>query len=385
MNFIRQQVAVLRMAALLTLFVFTTGAALPLQAQTDPLEGAPLTTSNWLQTGYNVAHVGYNPDVVSPTGYDYYSVVLGTSPLAYFHFDSLTGGSVVNGYTVSFAGNATVGLPAAPLQESGNKALVIPGGGGDYVTTSLMGGVPGTGSMVAWVYLTELPSVAGRYFYISGEPQNGNDLDLQFENDNRLYFYTGGGENTVYAPNTTKLIKKWHMVAVTYVGGGSGFRNIYWDGVLVAPFSGGVSNGTKVNQFSVGYSLVFGGRDFQGNIDDVGVWNYALTPAQISAMYAACHRAPTTTTLSSAPNPSNPGQAVTFTAVVAVKAGAPPNGETVSFMKGKTVLGTGLLSGGSATFTTSTLKVGTTAVKAVYGGDATLAGSTSKTVDQVVN
>jgi hypothetical protein len=89
----------------------------------------------------------------------------------------------------------------------------------------------------------------------------------------------------------------------------------------------------------------------------------------------------TTTTLTSAPNPSTYGEAVTFTAVVTP---APPDGETVSFMKGKTVLGTGSLSGGTATFVTSTLKVGTTSVTAVYGGDSNFAASKSKPVKQVV-
>ena len=95
--------------------------------------------------------------------------------------------------------------------------------------------------------------------------------------------------------------------------------------------------------------------------------------------------AATTTTLKSAPNPSKYGQAVTFTAVVSSSIGPPPNGETVSFMKGKIVLGTGTLSAGSASFTTSTLKVGTTSVTAVYGGDSNFAGSKSKTVKQVVS
>ena len=94
--------------------------------------------------------------------------------------------------------------------------------------------------------------------------------------------------------------------------------------------------------------------------------------------------AATTTTLKSAPNPSKYGQAVTFTAVVTSSVGAPPNGEAVSFMKGKTVLGTGALSGGSATFTTSALKSGTTSVTAVYGGDSNFAGGKSNTVKQVV-
>jgi hypothetical protein len=97
-------------------------------------------------------------------------------------------------------------------------------------------------------------------------------------------------------------------------------------------------------------------------------------------------RVATTTTLTSSPNPSTYGQAVTFTATVTSSLGAPPpDGETVSFMKGTTVLGTGALSGGSASFKTSTLAVGTNAIKAVYGGDSNLPGSTSKAVSQVVS
>jgi hypothetical protein len=53
-------------------------------------------------------------------------------------------------------------------------------------------------------------------------------------------------------------------------------------------------------------------------------------------------------------------------------------------MKGTTVLGTKALSGGSVSFTTSTLKVGTNAITAVYAGDPNFAGSKSKAVKQVV-
>jgi Bacterial Ig-like domain (group 3) len=94
--------------------------------------------------------------------------------------------------------------------------------------------------------------------------------------------------------------------------------------------------------------------------------------------------AATTTTLSSSPNPSTHGQAVTFTALVTPEGGTPPDGETVTFMKGKTVLGTESLSGGSASFTTSTLPVGTNSITAVYGGDSNIIGSTSNIVKQVV-
>jgi poly(hydroxyalkanoate) depolymerase family esterase len=94
----------------------------------------------------------------------------------------------------------------------------------------------------------------------------------------------------------------------------------------------------------------------------------------------------TTTTLSSSENPSTYGQAVTFTAVVSSSLGAPPNGETVTFLQGKAILGTGALGGGTATYTTSTLAAGgVDAIKAVYAGDSNFASSTSKAVSQVVN
>ena len=81
-------------------------------------------------------------------------------------------------------------------------------------------------------------------------------------------------------------------------------------------------------------------------------------------------RGVTTTTISSSPNPSIYGQTVMFTATVTSSIGSPPDGEAITFMKGTKVLGTGTLSGGSASFTTSTLPVATNMIKAVYGGDS---------------
>ena len=88
------------------------------------------------------------------------------------------------------------------------------------------------------------------------------------------------------------------------------------------------------------------------------------------------------TTVTSAPNPSSFGQAVTLTASVSVAAGTPSG--TVSFFDGATLLGTGTLSGAVATFTTSALGVGSRSITAVYGGDASFIGSTSPVHSQVV-
>jgi hypothetical protein len=74
-----------------------------------------------------------------------------------------------------------------------------------------------------------------------------------------------------------------------------------------------------------------------------------------------------------------------FTAVVTSSIGAPPDGETVTFKQGATVLGTGTLSGGTATISISTLGVGSHAITVVYAGDSNFASSKSKAVKQVVS
>jgi hypothetical protein len=149
-----------------------------------------------------------------------------------------------------------------------------------------------------------------------------------------------------------------------------------------------VNSWTKDKIVLGGFSGAWGeaGYDYTLNIGDseqISVWNpqSGNGPATITATVIG---EKTTTTLTSSPNPSTDGESVTFTASVSSSEGAPPDGETVAFMHGKTVLGTGTLSSGSATFMTSTLKVGTTPVQAVYGGDSDFDASKSKVVKQVV-
>ena len=91
---------------------------------------------------------------------------------------------------------------------------------------------------------------------------------------------------------------------------------------------------------------------------------------------------PTTTTLTSSPNPSQFGQAVTLTAHV-TSTGPEPTGK-VKFLDGTTGIGFAPLSGGVAKLTKSTLAVGTHSITAHYNGDAASSTSTSAVVNQVV-
>jgi hypothetical protein len=88
--------------------------------------------------------------------------------------------------------------------------------------------------------------------------------------------------------------------------------------------------------------------------------------------------------LNGVPNPSTFGQNVVFTATVTTGTGTLTG--TVTFYDGPTVLKAGVaLSGGVATFSISTLTVGTHSITAVYGGDSSHFSGTSNTWLQVVD
>lgn len=93
----------------------------------------------------------------------------------------------------------------------------------------------------------------------------------------------------------------------------------------------------------------------------------------------------TTVTTLATNNSSVPvGTSVTFTAGVTSTNGPAPTG-TVKFLDGTTVLGTGNINSGVATFTTSTLTPGAHAITAAYNGDTDNATSTSSGLTQTSN
>jgi len=80
------------------------------------------------------------------------------------------------------------------------------------------------------------------------------------------------------------------------------------------------------------------------------------------------------------------GQAVTFTVTVAATVpGSGTPGGTVQFTDGTTVLSTATLSQGKATFTTSSLSVGSHAIRAVYAGNSKFNPKKSAVLTQKVN
>jgi len=204
-----------------------------------------------------------------------------------------------------------------------------------------------------------------------------------------LYSFTGSGGDGAYP--YAGLARDWlgNLYGTTFVGGD-----------LQCGFYGPFGCGTVFKLDSTGKEtvlLTFGGMGFNGANPAAGlVWDaqnnlYGTTylggendlcyPVGCGTVFQISVAA---TTLSSSQNPSTYGGPVNFTATVTSLAGTPPDGETVTFMKDTTVLGTTTLSGGSASFVTGSLPAGASWIKAVYGGDSYFLDSASKWLKQAV-
>jgi len=105
-----------------------------------------------------------------------------------------------------------------------------------------------------------------------------------------------------------------------------------------------------------------------------------------TAINQGVNQAGSSTAVVSSANPSSSGQSVTFTATVS--ADSPGSGTptvTVTFYDGSTALGSATLGGtGTASFTTSSLSVGSHSIKVAYGGDPDFKAGTSAVLKQVV-
>jgi uncharacterized delta-60 repeat protein len=103
--------------------------------------------------------------------------------------------------------------------------------------------------------------------------------------------------------------------------------------------------------------------------------------------FQTVNKAATITTVTSSANPSVHGQSVTFTATVSATApGAGTRTGTVFFKDGAITIGTGTVNAsGVATFSSSSLALGSHSITAFYAGDANFTASTSPALIQTVN
>jgi hypothetical protein len=219
---------------------------------------------------------------------DYPQAVLNSGPVAYWRFESVNDTSLVNGFTSSYQGNATVTAAAGGVPLAGvpaNRALSLDGVG-DFVGTNLDSEFTfaDTYTFAGWIKLSALSSTQGRFMVIADKSTSGNDLGLQFITDDSIHFYTDSGSSTMYAPAAGTLLGNWHFLAATY-DDVNNFRRLYWDGQLVADDLLLPDHGPALAEFRIGDSAAFSNRFFQGLIDEVSVYDRALTSSEIANLY----------------------------------------------------------------------------------------------------
>ena len=116
-----------------------------------------------------------------------------------------------------------------------------------------------------------------------------------------------------------------------------------------------------------------------------GSSTYSSSTSTVLTQVVVAPNTGTTTSLTASADPVAAGLTLILTSTVtAVTTGQSQPAGTVNFLDGTTMLGTATLTSGSATFTISTLSVGTHLITAVYTPSGTYASSTSPVLTEIV-
>jgi len=295
-------------------------------------------------------------------------------------------GAVDSNYTITYQ-SGTITIAAAPLSNPASSAVRVYGGTVPAITPSFRGFVNGENSSV----LTLQPTCSTTATSASPVGSTSPSTCAGAAAINYAIGYLPGAVTVNKATSTTTI--------TSLLPNPSAAQQAVTVTVAVAPQFSGTATGNITVTASTGQSctaiLASAAGSCQLTFTAAGTPTLTATYSGDSNFVASISPAvtetvtggaltPTRTTLASSNPLVSAGHPVTFTARVTSNAGAPPNGELVTLSDNGVQIGTGTLSSGAATFVTSSLVPGTHRITASYGGDATLAGSVSPVVLEVI-
>lgn len=215
---------------------------------------------------------------VQANAISYEAAVLGDNPLAYWKLDELTGSTAIDsvgGFNGTISGDTSVGSSGA---FSGSSSYSFDGNG-DYVEIST--GTWGGGSSLtveAWYNLNS----AGSTFQSVVSALTADFAHLQVYTAGNNVAYTNGG--VIVLPIASPIpLNEWHHLVMSI---SSGDTRLYRDGVQIGSSSVTFTsiNPTGVIRFGSGYA---GGRYLSGRIDDIAIYDSALSESQVQAHFSA--------------------------------------------------------------------------------------------------
>jgi hypothetical protein len=287
--------------------------------------------------------------------------------LAYNFYNGIVGPQPTDGYPQFTAGQGAL----SPLNNVANTWVTAPALNLNTNTVTMLMWVNPAGPQVDYTSLlfTYSPGTRSGMGYSSNQ-RLGYDWN---DDDSGTYGYTGG---PVIPTNM------WSMVAVVVTPTNASFYVINTNGVSSTTYVHNHNNMSWNGTETIGSGNNNLSRTFSGVIDEVAVFNYAMTSNQlVNLSLGIAGASSTTTSLSSSQNPSVYEQGVSFTASVTPSAAT----GTIQFLTNGVLFDTEVLSSGSATsVATTALPIGTNPITANYVATGSYLNS-SNILSQVVN
>ena len=163
-------------------------------------------------------------------------------------------------------------------------------------------------------FQSSIPYPGGdRTLFAYGDNNSGGRFGLYMDGTFIGVEHMNGARRCAYTPDGN-----WHNFTVTYPSSGMGTNDImlYFDGLLqsssnINPVSSLNTANSNIHWigtlgFSPGWLYAFSGK-----IDDIGIWNRALTATEITALYQGCALSVSTQPINQSVNISNNAQFTT--------------------------------------------------------------------------
>jgi 6-phosphogluconolactonase (cycloisomerase 2 family) len=272
----------------------------------------------------------------------------------------------VSGYTIDAVTGILTAIPGSPFPAGYNPGGIATDLSGRFVYTANDGSSTASGYTIdpSSGTLTPIPgspfATAINPISVTTVQTSGNPTSVSLASSlnpsiyGQKVVFTAAVSTTGQVPPTGKILFTWSDYTI-----GTATLN-----------SSGIATLTKSNLNADPYPLT---AVYKGDANNPGATSPVLNQTVLQATSSA--------TITSSVNPSAQGQAVTFSAKITSPTVTPTG--PVTFSAGTTVLGTFQLSGGKASYTTTSLPAGSTVIKVTYNGNSNVKGI-SATVTQVV-
>lgn len=211
-------------------------------------------------------------------GDGYEAAVLALSPVGYWRLGERSGTTAVaevgpNGTYVGGSAGYTLGVPGATEVDA---AVLLKSSGSGYVTIpdNAALDVGDVFSVIVWTKRT----TNGDQWIIN---RGSGSFAVSFQTNSTLAFLRAGVALLAESSVTVTADDEWHMIAVTKNGT---TRRVYVDGVDVTVLSGNSTCVNTATPLEIGRGS---GTQLNAAVDEVSVFNVALTAGNIAALYAA--------------------------------------------------------------------------------------------------